>query len=339
MPARSIGPALALAACLAATATAGGARAQDPETSARAEALFKDAKTAYDAKDYATACPRFAEAQKLVRGIGVTLYLAECYAQTGRTASAWSQFKLAESLARATNDSREAVAHQRATDLEPHLAKLTVSVAAAAADTPGLAVTLDGVSVGRVELGVALPTDPGKHAVHAAAPGKVDWDGQADVPAEGSASVEVPPLADAPAPPASAPAATPPSTSSATSSATPTSTSPPPSRVPVLAWVGFGVGAAGLVVGTVTGIVAISKANAVKGECNTTAFTCPPGNSDLSTGQTMGNVSTVGFVVGGVGVAAGVVALFLLRPSPPPATGLHVEPYVGPGAAGLRGAF
>jgi hypothetical protein len=342
---------LAALAALASCAVVGSALAQDAATEARAEGLFKDAQRAFDAHDLASACPKFEEAQRLVRGIGVTLYLADCYEQTGRTASAWSQFQLAESLAHAKGDPRESVAHKRAAALEPHLARLAVSVAAAGADVPGLAVTLDTQPVGRPEWGVALPVDPGKHAVHAVAPGKVDWDGQADVAAEGNVRIEVPPLADGSSPPASAsasqgqvapPASTAAPSTSAPSSAPASSSAPAASPgVPTLAWVGFGVGAAGIVVGSVTGAIALGKASAVKGECNTAALTCPPGNGDLSTGQTMGNVSTVAFVIGGVGVAAGVVALFVLRAAPQaaPSTGAHVEPWVGVGSLGVRGAF
>ena len=57
-----------------------------------------------------------------------------------------------------------------------------------------------------------------------------------------------------------------------------------------------------------------------------------------------GNVSTVGFVIGGVGVAAGVIlALTVGRGSPEKPKdkkeAFHVQPYVGVGSAGFVGTF
>jgi hypothetical protein len=56
-------------------------------------------------------------------------------------------------------------------------------------------------------------------------------------------------------------------------------------------------------------------------------------------------VSTVGFVVGGVGAAAGIVLLVLKpnlvssRPGPAPASALHVRPMLGVGTVGAEGTF
>src|SRR5579859_4583015 len=73
---------------------------------ARAEALFNEGVKLMESGQLGEACPKFAASQKLVRGIGVTLYLAECYERAGKTASAWAQFRLAESLASARSDKR-----------------------------------------------------------------------------------------------------------------------------------------------------------------------------------------------------------------------------------------
>jgi hypothetical protein len=56
----------------------------------------------------------------------------------------------------------------------------------------------------------------------------------------------------------------------------------------------------------------------------------------------LGTVSTVGFIVGGVGAAAGAVLLLLRKPSVE-ASSAHgprtVGPWVGAGAAGVEGTF
>lgn len=80
-----------------------------------------------------------------------------------------------------------------------------------------------------------------------------------------------------------------------------------------LFWAGAGVAGVGVVVGTITGIVALSKSSALADEC--TGVHCPrSAQGDLDTSRTMGTVSTVSFVVAGVGAAVAVVA-WLSRPS------------------------
>src|SRR6185437_15434982 len=74
------------------------ARAQNASDKAAAEALFDAAKKLYADKKYAEACTRFDASEKLDRGIGTLLYLADCYEHVGRTASAWATFREAESL-------------------------------------------------------------------------------------------------------------------------------------------------------------------------------------------------------------------------------------------------
>ena len=112
-----------------------------------------------------------------------------------------------------------------------------------------------------------------------------------------------------------------------------------PSYVPSIT--AFGIGAAGLVTGAVAGGLALSKRSSLDSVC-TSAHACPLGESgDISSLQTTSTVSTVGFIVGGVGVVTGALFLLLLRPSStaePSASGALV-PYVGPAGAGLTGTF
>jgi hypothetical protein len=78
-------------------------------------------------------------------------------------------------------------------------------------------------------------------------------------------------------------------------------------------WAGAGIAGVGVVVGSITGIVALTKASSLSNEC--TGVHCPrSAQGDLDTSRTMGTVSTVSFVVAGVGAAVAVVA-WLTRPS------------------------
>ena len=110
-----------------ASATPAVARAQSTGDHARAQALFREGKELRGADLYPAACVDFEESRRLEEGIGVTLYLADCWQRAGDLHRALTEFRRAEALARARGDRREAVARQRADALEPPV----VSVAAA----------------------------------------------------------------------------------------------------------------------------------------------------------------------------------------------------------------
>jgi hypothetical protein len=116
-----------------------------------------------------------------------------------------------------------------------------------------------------------------------------------------------------------------------------------PHTARTIAIAGFGVGAAGLAAGAITGLMSIQKTNQLKSTCGP-SNTCAPSNaSDLDAARTTATVSTIAFVVAGAGVAVGVGALLIGdRHSPDasaPQTGVRVTPWIGLGAAGVRGSF
>ena len=94
------------------------------------------------------------------------------------------------------------------------------------------------------------------------------------------------------------------------------------------------VGAAGLVVGGVFGALALSTKSS---DCK--ADLCNRGTS--STALTQGDVSTAGFVAGGVLAAAGITVLLLAPKAKEQTGGLEAAPLVGGGTTGLvfRGSF
>lgn len=87
---------------------------------------------------------------------------------------------------------------------------------------------------------------------------------------------------------------------------------PPPPRkgLPTLSLIGFGVGAAGLAVGTVTGIMAMSAEGDIGDRCQGTRCGRDV-QDDLDSAKTKATISTIGFIVAGVGVAVGVVGFFI----------------------------
>src|SRR5579862_5648801 len=75
------------------------AAAQSASEQAAAEALFNQARDLMAAKQYADACPKFAESERLDPAPGTLLNLATCYERNGQIASAWVTFKEAATAA------------------------------------------------------------------------------------------------------------------------------------------------------------------------------------------------------------------------------------------------
>jgi hypothetical protein len=106
--------------------------------------------------------------------------------------------------------------------------------------------------------------------------------------------------------------------------------------------VAFGVGGVGLIVGTVFALQESSKESKANDVCKPTCAD----QSAVSRAESLDNdarsartLSIVGFVAGGVGVAAGVTLLVLSGHHQEKATTSMVTPWVGPGSAGVSGRF
>src|SRR5579872_6900411 len=112
------------------------ARAQAPagmSDKVAAEALFEDGRRMVAAGNFADACPKFADSQRLDPSAGTLLNLASCYEKLGRTATAWATYREAASAANATGRTEYVQTAQRhAEALATNLARLTISVAAPA---------------------------------------------------------------------------------------------------------------------------------------------------------------------------------------------------------------
>jgi tetratricopeptide (TPR) repeat protein len=290
------------------------AQERDP---AAAQALFDQGRALMKAKNYAEACPKLAESQRLDPGMGTQFHLADCYENQGKLASAWANFLEVASLAAASNQpDREKAAKARATRIEPRLPRLTI-VVPATSRVPGLQVLRDGVAVGEVQWGSALPVDPGKREVTASAPGRQTYADTVTVGEGMAATLKVPALQPAPETAAAAPA---PATAPTAAVAPPPAPALPPADQPAPEEassgpgplvIGLGVvGVVGLGAGTVLGLMAKSKYDDSKEHCR-------PADENLCEAQgvelrddamSLGTMSTVGFVVGGAALAgAGVL--------------------------------
>lgn len=110
----------------------------------------------------------------------------------------------------------------------------------------------------------------------------------------------------------------------------------PVSTQRVLAWTALGIGATGVVVGSVFGLKSKSKHDDAKA-CGTT---CPDEPSYRANEDAIkfGNISTVSFVVGAVGLAGGV-ALWLTEKPNQASSKANAQIAVGFGSLQVRGSF
>ncbi len=299
---RSIVKAVLAKALLGAVLCASVARAQHGD-SAAAEQLFTAGREAFERGDYATACPKFEESQRLDPAAGTLINLAACYEKVGRLASAWEAWRTALRQL-APGDERRPTVERMAAAMEKRVPRLRLELAPGA--PPGTRVARDAVDLGAASLGVALPVDPGRHLVVVTAPDHLERRYDVEVPegqttklavAAGEKRLPAPPPAVAPGP-KKAPDAEAPADRTESSGSTRT-----------LGFVVAGAGALGVAVGSVTGILALKKKSDMLDDCEKVGDRYQCGSSGLDaadSGRTLATVSTVAFAVGAVGIAGGV---------------------------------
>jgi hypothetical protein len=120
---------------------------------------------------------------------------------------------------------------------------------------------------------------------------------------------------------------------------TPAPPSPPKATLgpqKIVALVAGGVGLVGLVVGGSFGVAAISKKSAAQSACPGVVCTTEQGVDAWRSAHGAGNVSNVGFILGGVGVA-GALALWFTAPSSSSLRSTQLA--LGVGSLRLRGTF
>jgi hypothetical protein len=326
---KSLAPILLCALLWAASA---GAQRGD---AAAAEQLFTAGREAFEKGDFASACPKFEESQRLDPAAGTLINLAACYEKLGRLASAWETWRGALQVLSPADERRPAV--QRLADaMEKRIPRLFIELAPGA--PPGTRVSRDSVDLGAASLGVGLPVDPGRHLVIATAPGRLERRYDVEV-AEGKTeklvvepgeerAPEPPPSTAKPAP-TRAPAPTPPADRTASSGGTRT-----------LGFVVAGAGALGILTGSVTGIIALQKKSAMLDDCEQvdSGYACGPDGLDAArSGDTFATVSTIAFAAGAIAGGAGL--WLILSSNDESETALVATPAQNGAMVGLSGRY
>jgi hypothetical protein len=245
-------------------------------------------------------------------------------------------------------------AEQLDSTLAGRVPTLTIAVKGVA-EGQDVTVAIDDVPVPATVVGLPRTVDPGHHVITARTK-KGEAKQECDVAEGERKALELTLMATAAEtepPPAEAPA--------------PVPAEPPPTEIShspnTLAWIGIGVGGAGLIVGTVTGILTLSKGSTLSGQCGNNV--CGP--SSYGTIDSANTTATISDIAFGFGIAgAGLAAYALIKghpvtaspsspapvatpdtqapgsatpPAPPADSALHVTPWFAGTSAGLAGTF
>jgi hypothetical protein len=118
------------------------------------------------------------------------------------------------------------------------------------------------------------------------------------------------------------------------------------SSAPVSAYVSLGVGGVGAIVAAVFGALALGNKSALDTACRGAKTDCPPSSKpDIDAMHRNAMVSDVGLIVMGLGGGIGAALLLLDAGHPSHDAGgaqvgrLQIAPWLGAGAAGIRGAL
>jgi hypothetical protein len=321
----------------------GVARATDDSAKGAARELANEAKRDLDAGRYEAAGRKFQRAFEITKVPTAALWAARALAKCGQLVTASELYRQATLLT--PNDlwlgnvqqQAQADAAKELAGLQPRIPRLRVRVEGAEAND--VEVTIDDAKLASALYGIEMPKDPGRrHVVGKRGGETAEQTVQLDEGEHKDALLTFKAVQIA------KPAAvatdhqevvTKPVTELRRDDTKSTSAPPPSGGAQrTWAWVAIGVGAAGLLTGAVTGIV-VAADSSLRNDCP--SHSCDSSkSSNVSTYNLMRHISTAGFIVGGVGAAVGVT---LLLWTPKHESEPRVALWLGPGSAGVKGAF
>lgn len=310
------------------------AATQEEKAGARAAATQGEA--AFNQKRWADAIDLFSRAESLVHSPVHLLFKARAFAQLGQLVKARETYleiirEQPSAPSPAITKAQDSAKAELPT-IEPRLANLTIRVSGPGAESA--TVTMDDTALPSALIGLSQPVDPGAHRFRARSGDLQSEPVDLSLKEGGTGTVELAlkPLGVSPALGAS-------EGSSATVTGAESSHG---NGLRTASYVALGVGAVGLAVGTVFALSAKSKYDDANALCP--SFPCPLTREQAGTRDQLGSdgdsaktLSLVGFIAGGVGVAAGATLFVLSRGSRSEQAEVHA--FVGPGSLGVRGSF
>lgn len=323
-------------------ATPGAARADSTAAeTAAARTLGQDGVMLADQGKCAQAIEKLDRAEKLRHAPTTAVRLGECEINVGKVIAGTERLQrlIREGLPNNAPKSFVAAMDRAQKVLDaglPKIASLRVTLKVPKDAKPS--VTVDDEPMKEALIGTDSPVDPGPHVVSAKATGYLTATEKIDLKDGETRGITLTLQADPnykPEPPPKPVTTTGPTTTNPPVNAD-TNNAQSSSMLP---WIAFGVGAVGLGVGAVTGIIVAGKKSDLDAGCQADGR-CPPSQqSTLDSANTMATVSTIGFIVGGLGVATGIVLLVTKPGSSTGSTKPGARPIVGVGYAGLGGTF
>ncbi len=335
--------ALSAALLVGAASVLAPARADEPTLADKASArdLFNAGMALRQKGDKAGALAKFKAAYALWPSPSTGVELGRTHMMLGELIEARERFlETAKFPEKSSESSATKTAREDATKLAEELAPKIPSIVFALGPAPAGAtvhVSLDGRELPAETLTSPRKVNPGTHAIVARATGTSEVKITVEVKEGETREVPIkfgaPAASDTPAP---APSASPGPAAPSGPPADTGSVAPAPSYT--LVWVGFGIAAVGVVAGATTGLMASSKASTLSEGC--TDGRCPPElHGTVDSYQTLGTISTISFVVAGIGAGIGIYGLVSSSSAPPKATARTAQPWLGLGAAGIAGTF
>lgn len=264
-----------------------------PAPSDEAGRLYDEGLADMLAGRFDSGCPKLAESYRLEPMPGALFTVAECEAGWGKSLDAIRHYRqyLGE-FDRMTPEQqtgqkgRDKVAKEKLEELSANVGTVTFRLPDAA--PAGTVVKVDGREVAADKLGQPEAMEPGEYRVTVEAPGHLPrehrlvltrgekQDMSLGLGSEGDDGGETGAGSDIP--------------------------------LSTWGWVAGGVGAAALIVGIATGAATMGKKGIIEDHC--AGIECDPEGLDAAdSAQTLGAVSTFGFVLGGIGLAAGITIL------------------------------
>ncbi len=307
----------------------------DEASLATARTLGRQGIEAYNNKNYSLASEKLERAYRVVKAPSVALWSARALEKNGKLVEAAERYLEATRLPATSGD--RATQEQARVDAATEREALTQRVPnlKVEAGSNVQEVRIDGLAVPVELLGVPRPVNPGSHTVTASrgdahkSESVVLKEGDHRVlKLELPAGEEVSKLpgggdsrvGDGPKGGAAKPEGE-------------------PGRVQRIAgWSSLAVGGAGVVVGSIAGVLVMTKHNSNEVKDNCVDGRCRSAVQGTVDSYNMArNVSTVGFIVGAVGLGAGA-GLLLTAPKRSSQTA-SISPWVGIGSVGVSGGF
>ena len=293
-----------------------------------AKDLFSEGTDLREQGNEKAALEKFRAAYELVRSPITTLEYGRSLMRLGKLIEARARFLEAKSLPVKNTESAQAkAARAEAAELVdkllPRIPSLKIVIEGV--DPMTVSVAIDGQSVASPS--AIQKVNPGTHKVTATLPSGEERHANVDLKEGESRDVELRFDTDGDSNGAS-------SIGSADGS---TKAGPSP-----LTLISFGVAGAGVLVGTVTGLMAKSKHDELANSPDCMNGQCGPGAHDtVDSFHTLAGISTASFVIGGIAAGIGVVSLISGAKDDGPAkqATTRLTPWIGIGSAGITGAF